>query len=301
MRRRDFLLASAAVAGAGRIWGQPGSDKAKLARMGSMTQNVQTLVKDPDHPDDPKRTLDLLDLPQLYKERLGVHYIEPTCAHFASTEKDYLNEFKARVRKAGLEINQISLGALAQQRGQDMPIMTISSPERTNRIAAIDLTKQWIDHAAYLGCPRVMLHQGHLAPEVRKETIAALQAMTDYGKSKNVKVTLELRQSDWHVIVELLKATGCWMNCHSQNPPEALRVMFPMTSGSMHLVYGMGGRGRRGGSRGNQPPRDPDVVLHEQMQVIKAAHYNGIFSIEHGGPDPFAAVQTVVKALLREM
>lgn len=279
------------------MWGHPETDKAKLARIGIMTQNVQTLVKDPAHPDDPKRTLELLDLPQVFSERFGVHYLEPTCAHFASTEKGYLDEFKARIKKASMQLNQISLGALAQQSGQDMPIMTISSPERANRIAAIDLTKQWIEHAAYLGCPRVMLHQGHLAPEVRKETIAALQAMTDYGKSKNVKVTLELRQSDWHVIVELLKDTGCWMNCHSQNPPEALRVMFPMTSGSMHLVYGMGGRGRRG----NQPARDPLVVLHEQMQAVKEARYNGIFSIEHSGPDPYAAIQTVIDALVKEI
>jgi sugar phosphate isomerase/epimerase len=297
MRRREFLIGAAIAAGGVRsTWGQ-GSDKPKLARIGIMTQNVGSLVKDPVHPDDPKRTLELLDLPQVFSERFGVHYLEPTCSHFASTEKNYLNEFKARIKKAGMQLNQISLGALAQQAGQNMPIMTISSPERANRIAAIDLTKQWIDHAASLGCPRVMLHQGLLAPEVRKETITALQAMTDYGKSKNVKVTLELRQSDWHVIVELLKSTGCWMNCHSQNPPEALRVMFPMSSGSMHFTYGGGGRGR--GRGGNQPARDPGVVFHEQMQVIKEAGYQGIFSIEHSGPDPYAAIQTVIDALVK--
>ncbi len=303
MRRREFLIGAAIAAGGARsTWGQ-NSDKAKLARIGSMTQNVGSLLKDPAHPDDPKRTLELLDLPQVLSEHFGVHYIEPTCAHFRSTEKDYLDEFKARVKKAGMELNQISLGALAQQSGQSYPIMTISSPERANRIAAIDLTKQWIEHAAYLGCPRVMLHQGDLAPEVRKETITALTAMTEYGKSKNVKVTLELRQSDWHVIVELLKATGCWMNCHSQNPPEALRVMFPMSSGSMHFTYGGGGRGRRGNRDGNrgatQPPRDPTVVFREQIAVIKEAHYNGIYSIEHSGPDPFAAVKTVADALVK--
>jgi len=73
----------------------------------------------------------------------------------------------------------------------------------------------------------------------------------------------------------------------------------PMSSGSMHFVYGKGGRGRRGGNP--QPARDPVVVLHEQMQVVKEAHYNGIFSIEHSGPDPWAASQTVIGAVVKEI
>jgi hypothetical protein len=94
MKRREFLMAAAASAGRtwGRPQGHPESDKAKRARIGSMTANFDRVVKDPAHPDDPNRILDLLDLPQMYAERLGVHYIEPTCAHFASTEKDYLDE-----------------------------------------------------------------------------------------------------------------------------------------------------------------------------------------------------------------
>ncbi len=300
MRRREFLIGAAIAAGGVRsTWGQ-GSDKAKLARIGIMTANVNSLVKDPAHPDDPKRTLELLDMPQVFAEHFGVHYLEPTCSHFASTEKDYLNEFKARLRKAGSQLNQISLGALATAPGQQFPLLSISSPQRDHRLEAIDLTRQWIDHAAYLGCPRVMLHQGELAPEVRKETIATMKTMTDYGKSKNVKTTLELRSSDWHVIVEVLKGAGAWTNCHTQNPPEALRVMLPMSSGSMHVTYGGGGRGRGGKRGGDQAAPEPGIAFHEGMQVVKEAGYGGILSIEHSGPDPYTAIQTVIDALVKE-
>ena len=290
MRRREFLLGTAMAAGGVRTtWGQD-SDKAKRARIGSMTANFDRVVKDPARPDDPNRTLDLLDLPQMYAERLGVHYIEPTCAHFASTEKDYLDEFKARLKKAGLELNQISLGALATVPGARFPLLSISAPERTHRVQAIDLIKQWIDHAAYLGCPRVMVHQGELPPEVRKETIEAMKIVTDYGKTKNVKATIELRSSDWHVIVEVLKGAGGWTNCHTQNPPEALSVMLPMSSGSTHVTYGAG-RGRS----------NTQYNLHDAIQLFKQAGYRGIYSIEHSGPDPYAAVQTVVDALVKEI
>ena len=43
---------------------------------------------------------------------------------------------------------------------------TISARQRFVRLETIDLTKQWIDHAVVLGCPRVMINQGTLAPEV---------------------------------------------------------------------------------------------------------------------------------------
>jgi sugar phosphate isomerase/epimerase len=291
MRRREFLMSAVVAAGTRLTWTQ-GSDKAKLTRIGSMTANFGTVLKDPARPDDPKRTFELLDLPQAYAERLGVRYMEPTCAHFASTEKGYLDQFKANLKKAGVELNQISLGALATAPGQQFPLLSISSPQRTHRVQGIDLIKQWIDHAAYLGCPRVMVHQGELPEAIRKETIETMKIVTDYGKSKNVKATLELRSSDWHVIVDVLKGAGAWTNCHTQNPPEALRVMLPMSSGSTHVSYGSG----------RSAQADPAAGLHDALvQTFKPAGYNGIYSIEHTGPDPWTAVKTVVDALVKDI
>jgi hypothetical protein len=87
------------------------------------------------------------------------------------------------LKKAGLELNQISLGALATAPGARFPLLSISAPQRTDRVQAIDLIKQWIDHAAYLGCPRVMVHQGELAPEVRKETQNDDRLSRPYGRA----------------------------------------------------------------------------------------------------------------------
>jgi sugar phosphate isomerase/epimerase len=269
-----------------------GSDKAKLARIGSMTANFGTVLKDPARPNDANRTFELLDLPQAYAERLGVRYIEPTCSHFASTEKAYLDQFKANLKKAGIELNQISLGALATPPGSQFPFLSISSPQRFHRLQGIDLIKKWIDHAAYLGCPRVMVHQGELPDAVRKETIEAMKIVTDYGKSKNVKATIELRQSDWRVIVDVVKGAGGWTNCHTNNPAEALRAMLPISSGSTHVSYG-GGRNAQG---------DPAAALHNALvETFKPAGYNGVYSIEHTGPDPWAAVKTVVDALVKDI
>ena len=47
-------------------------------------------------------------------------------------------------------------------------LINLASPDPVLRLETIDLTKRWIDHAVMLGCPRVMVNQGTLAPDVRQ-------------------------------------------------------------------------------------------------------------------------------------
>src|SRR3954462_12206741 len=168
MKRREFLLFSAMTAGAGaRAWGQSsnrtGPDRAKLDRIAVMTLSFSSILKSAAHPDDPKRTLDILDVPQMLADRYGVHHVEFQHTHFASTESSYIKEVRERLRKAKSSMNQICL---------EFGPLNISTPDPVLRIETIDLTKRWIDHAVELGCPRVMLNHGTLAPEVRPNAIA---------------------------------------------------------------------------------------------------------------------------------
>ncbi len=66
---------------------------------------------------------------------------------------------------------------------------------------AIDLTKAWIDHAVLLGAQRVMINQGaqggttNVMPNNENKVygIPTLKTMADYGKSKNIIVSMETR------------------------------------------------------------------------------------------------------------
>lgn len=321
MKRREFLIGSAFAAGSGgRIWGQRSdSNKEKLDRIGIMTSSFSSIVRTPSHPD---RTMDLLDLPDMYAEHYGIHYLEPTCQHFTSTEPAYLKEFAGRLKKAKSQLNQISLGQLSPVLpNSSATLLCISSPDAELRLEAVELTKQWIDHAAFLGCTRVMVNQGTLMPEIRPETIATLKKMTDYGKAKNVKVTMETRgggggaarggrgrgaagsepasarptsySGDWRVLVEVLKGAGAWTNVDIGNYPSeeerhaSLRVMLPMSSGSCHAHYA--------------PER---WNFHDTIQLSKDLGYKGIWSVEAGGnngPDAYSSSQTIVDALLKEI
>jgi hypothetical protein len=291
MNRREFLIASAATAAASAVntWGQshPEYDKAKLERIGILSLNFDKVLKSPAHPDDPKRTLDFMDFPDMCAERYGVHWVEPYSTHFLSTDPPYLKEFLGRVKKAHSKINQISVGALS---------LNMSEPTLEKRLEAIDLTKQWIDHCALMECPRIQINQGSLAPEVREEATKALKDMTDYGKSKKpvVHVTLETRGGNipWQTLVDVIKAAGAWTNPDCGNFPDeearhaGLRVMYPMSSGSSHVHY------------------DPERwSLPDAIAVSKEVGYTGIYAIEasvpKNGADGYEATQTILDALVK--
>src|SRR5258708_5752118 len=230
MRRREFLIGSAITAGeAAKGWGQ-NHDRLKLDRIAIMTLCFNSVLKSAAHPDDLKRTLDILDALQMIADRYGVHHVEVQHSHFPSTESSYLKEFRGRLAKAKSQMNQICL---------EFGPLNISSPDPVLRVETIDLTKKWIDHAVELGCPRVMVNQGTLAPEVRPTAIATLKTIGDYGRSRKVAVTMENRgfggdgrvaagtgtaavpvRVSWKVVVEVIKAAGIYANPDIGNFPD---------------------------------------------------------------------------------
>ncbi len=289
MDRREFIIRGAMAGLACRAWAQS-PDKAKLDRIAIMTLAFNSVLKNSAHPDDLKRTLDILDTPEMIARRYGVHHVEVQHSHFISTEPPYLKEFRERVSKANSHINQVCL---------EFGILNISSPDPMLRVKTIDLTKQWIDHAVELGCPRVMVNQGTLAPEVRQTAIETLKTIGEYGKSRKVFVTMENRghggaeTAPWEVVVEVIKAAGIYANPDTGNFPDeearaaGLRAMYPLSSGSSHVHY------------------DPQRFNEKNaIKVSKESGYKGLYSIEatsSNGPDPYLAVQTILNELLKDI
>ena len=178
----DATIAPKTVGASRQGTAQP--DPAKLARIAVMVFNFENTLKIPGQWEGASDTLDLFDVPQLFADRYGVHNIEIQHTHFRSTEESFLRELRAQVEKAHSRLTNINL---------EFGPMNISSPQPVQRLQAIDLTRQWIEHAVVLGCPRVMINQGNLLNENKNEAIQALKAMVEYGKSKNVMIGVETR------------------------------------------------------------------------------------------------------------
>jgi hypothetical protein len=193
MKRREFLMSAAAAAGVASFrtgWAQ-GASQAKvkqstLDRIAIMTLNFQRILRVPDEQDSPERTLELFDIGQMLADRYGVHKVEFQHYHLASTEPSYLKELRARLDKSRSRATQINL---------EFGTLNISAPRLRDRLMAIDLTKQWVDHAVLMGAQRVMINQGQPTHDNKAYGIAALKAMADYGKSKGIIVSVETRGS----------------------------------------------------------------------------------------------------------
>ena len=289
MQRRDFLLTTAAATAASLRAQTP--DSAKLSRIAIMSICFNPILKTPARPDDPERTLDILDLPQVIADRYHVHNVELQHSHFLSPEPAYLSEFRARMEKAKSRMTQINL---------EFGALNISTADPVVRLETIDLTKRWIDHAAVLGCPRVMVNQGTLAPDVRPAAIATLKTLAEYGKPKNVRITMENKDTGgprpgatWEVVREVIEAAGIYSNPDIGNFPDpegrapGLRALFPLCSGSCHCHY----------SPENYSEADA-------IRVSKEAGYKGLYTIEavrSNGPDPYTAVRTILDELLKDI
>jgi sugar phosphate isomerase/epimerase len=167
----------------GKGWAQA-RDETKLRRVAIMSLCFNGMLKTPSQPDSPTRTLDVMDLGQMLAERYGVHNVEMQHSHFPSTEPAYLKEFRDRLAKTKSQVTNINL---------EFGPQNISAADPPLRQQAIDRTKEWIDHAVALGCPRIMVNQGAPTQENKDIAIAALKAMGNYGKSRNIMVAMENR------------------------------------------------------------------------------------------------------------
>jgi len=268
MERREFLAAAGAAAIAGmspRARAQAARPpQAKLDRISIMTLNFQALLKVPDTQPSPERTLELFDLPAMIADTYGVHKVEFQHYHIASTEPAYLKDLRAAIEKSKSRMTQINV-----EFGADL---TFSVPSQRYRTMTIDLTKRWVDHAVALGAQRVMVNQGTLTTVNKEWAIPTLKLMADYGKAKNIIVSVETRGGGGggrgrgagaagappppppppglpdtsrgrnELLAEVIKSAGSSSNvdvggaaaANQQELHDCIRMMFPFTAGSMH-------------------------------------------------------------------
>jgi hypothetical protein len=288
MQRRDFLttaaagvLAAAAVrpgfaqggGGGGRGGGRGQGDgqkpipplgnpkpyprSPKAARIAMMTLNFASWVKDiPDVNPGPQRTLAFFDLPQMVADVYDVHLIEFQNQHFESNSPAYFKSLRAALAKSKSEASQINANF--------QPGIWMSAPTVNARLQAIALTKDCIDQAVMLGAKRVMCQQAHgsLGWSNLPQAAAAFKEMADYGRSKNIIVSVETRGGGapippavpppdvpqpgletWKLLAELIKRAGAYANpdvgnANAMNQEQihqclSKELMFP-TAGSMH-------------------------------------------------------------------
>ncbi len=294
MKRREFLrnsvaaISAANYVGAKTVWAQTPNQLDRVSVMTSYFGTRMPDTRDKGAPAVPK-DLHLLDFPEMMADHFHIHHVEVQQMYFESTEPSYFKEFQGRLKKAKSRVSNMPL----EFDEQGTPgIISVCSADAKIQERAIGLTKQWIDHAALLGSPSVMLNQGPLEAGKLASAIEGLRTVAAYGKSKKVAVLLENRgNSAPEVLVEAIKASGIYANPDIGNFPDeatrerGLRLLYPLSHGNTHVKLA---------------PERFDFA--KTVAISKEMGYKGLYSIEAGrnvAPDPFQAVQIVLDELLK--
>jgi len=290
VRRREFLIGSVAAASAAVISdAQDTAVMAKLNRVGVMSGcfgHLMAEVWNRAQPVEPKE-LDIMDFPQMLASHYHIHNVEVQQIHFLSMEPAYFEKFLERLKKA-------------KSRMVDMPLEldeygyrgTISpcSPDPQVRAHAIELTKQWIDRAAMIECPSVMVNQGTFGEDLQP-AIDALKTLDEYGKSKNVAMILEPRgRSSVETLFKVIKESGIGANPDIGNFPneqemeKGLRLLYPYAKTVSHVKW--------------SPER---IDFAKAIQISKEMGFKGVYSLEGGGPEPYSGVQWLLDQLMKNL
>jgi hypothetical protein len=318
MKRREFLTMAATATAAPFVFsrggGSQGSTQAKLDRLAIMSLSFGSILENANQPDSPARTLDILDLGQMYADRFGVHNVELQHAYLPSTDDRWLKDYRARLEKSRSRVSNINCEFGAT--------MTMSAESAVGRLQAIDLTKRWVDHAVILGCPRLMLNQGQLTDANKSVAVAAFKTMLEYGKSMGVMLSLEPRGAGgggrrgggagqdaaaappapagppppppYILLTEVIKEAGGYANVDVANYGDqdvqqaGIRAMMPYTVGNTHF-------------RLNPARYDLAAAVRIVRDEFK---YQGIYLIEAGvpaGPDPYANIQEIRDFMLGQI
>jgi len=293
MRRREFIANAAALGAAQRLsfgqdWKQANAEK--LKRVGCMSGcfgSQLTEVRDWSKPSAPGK-LDIMDFPEMLADRFGIHNVEVQQIHFLSMEPSYYRKFLARVKKA--KSRMIDMPLELDPQGYQGNISPCSTDPKL-RAEAVERIKQWIDRAAIIQCPSVMMHQGMELPADLGPAIESVKTLADYGRAKKVAVIMENRgKTPPERLVELMKASGARANPDIGNFPDeetrerGLRLLYPLAVTVSHVKM-------------NAARFD----FARAIRISKEMNFKGVYSLETGGPDPYAAAQTVLDELLKNM
>jgi sugar phosphate isomerase/epimerase len=183
MRRRSFILRAggvmlAAAAGTGAVHAaRAPADRVGMGTVIFRNRFEQTRPKSVEVLRNP---LTLLEVPAYYRERFGVRQLEFWSYHFASLEKPYLAELRARVRAAGAKLINVQVDVAYD----------LASTDEAERQRSLATVRQWIDAAALLDSQAIRINPGKAGGSVEK-SIASMQEVNRYCRSKQLPLLTE--------------------------------------------------------------------------------------------------------------
>jgi sugar phosphate isomerase/epimerase len=231
--------------------------------------------------------------------KFNIKKIEPWSDHFRSLEKDYLEELRAAVAKAGAAIVNIAVDGEHSPYGADA----------AERYRAIAFSKKWIDAAVLLGSPSVRTNIPPAKDALLDldRTADSLKLVAEYGAAKNILVNLENDNpvsEDPYFLAKLIeKVNNTWLhalpdfgNSVAAHPDEyaykGIEGMFRNAYNISHV------KETEVGANG----KIAHVDLARTFGIAKKYGYKGYFSMEWDSPgDPYEGTAGLIEKTLKNL
>ena len=231
----------------------------------------------------PETDLEIMDYPDMIADRYHIHNVEVQTMYL-EPEASFIKDFRTRLERAKSKLVSIACEP------DDEAIRGLGSSDDKLREHAVAVNIQWIDYAAAIGSPILMINQGNLYDDLGPLTDSA-KKLVEYGRSKKVKITAEPRGNSGRQperLAQVMRASGMQAtpdmgNFSDDARDRGLRELIPLAAGTCHSRY--------------LPAR---FDLAQVMQLIKSLNYRGLYTIESGfNGDPYQQVQLVLDQLVK--
>jgi sugar phosphate isomerase/epimerase len=182
MNRRQFLkkttISGTAIATTPFLIIKP-SQVDKMSRIGLTTVVFRNRFRATSPKDAAlKDELTLVDIPEYFADRFGIHHVELWAKHFASTNPAYLQDIKKALKKAKSILIDI----------QAESSYDLSDPDEGNRQKGIADMKAWIDVGAILDSHFIRISA---MKKSYKKSIDSVKEITEYAQSKGRQALVE--------------------------------------------------------------------------------------------------------------
>ncbi|HNT86958.1 MAG TPA: TIM barrel protein [Candidatus Hydrogenedentes bacterium] len=221
-----------------------------------------------------------LDFPRAAKREFGIDCIEFVDQFFADKAKDtaYLGELKRRAEEEGVRIGLIMLDTNGP----------LGAEDATQRARAIEITRAWMDAAAFLGCATVRVNaRGAEHPEELGRLIAdSCAKLADYAAPLGLNLAIENHggpSSDPVWLAGVMRAVdkpnfGALPD-FGNFPPEvdrydAVEALMPWAKAVSAKAMGFTVDGGVA-----------ETDFHRMMRIVRDGGYTGYVGVESGAPD----------------
>ena len=241
--------------------------------------------------------MELKDFAAHVAEKFNVHNIEPWSRIFPSTDRNYLEQFRAAVEKAHSAIVDIAVDGENSQ-------YSLDAAERDRAVVS---GREWVDVGAAMGSPGIRTHiQGtkESKPDVARaaETLARV---AEYSAKKNVVINLEnddaVSEDPFFIVEVVEKVNNPWLralpdfgntlNTHDDDYNyRAMDKMFSHAYGICHVKDG----------EVDEQGKPTHVDLARTFELLKKNKFRGYCSIEFDAPgDPYKPTAELVEKTVK--